>query len=292
MLRSLVKMHTRLLGVLLALTLTATACSGDDEAPFEDDVIVIDDREAVTPIIASSELVVGANRFVLGILGPDGRPIVDARVNLRFFDLNGATAVEKFAAATVSRVPARDAGIEEQIERMNDIVRYQLRKPATLATDGLGVTPIPVEDDLQRLVDGLTKVYTEKSPQITLEVTSGVRFRGDKGDFLELAGNLLDNACKWCKTRVDLTITPLNATETGSGDMRIVVSDDGPGIPKEAADELLKRGMRLDEATPGHGIGLAVVKDIAASYGGDISIGKSNLGGAEITVTVAPSVES
>ena len=182
--------------------------------------------------------------------------------------------------------------IEEQIERMNDIVRYQLRKPATLASDSLGVAPIAVEDDLQRLVDGLRKVYSEKRPQITLRVAPGAKFRGDKGDFLELAGNLLDNACKWCRERVDLTIEPLNAAEAGSGDMRITVSDDGPGIPQEAADELLKRGMRLDEATPGHGIGLAVVKDIAASYGGAVTIGKSALGGAEITVTVAPSAES
>ena len=131
-----------------------------------------------------------------------------------------------------------------------------------------------------------------KRPQITLRVAPGAKFRGDKGDFLELAGNLLDNACKWCRERVELTIEPLNAAEEGSGDMRITVSDDGPGIPQEAADELLKRGMRLDEATPGHGIGLAVVKDIAASYGGAVKIGKSALGGAEITVTVAPSTES
>ena len=179
--------------------------------------------------------------------------------------------------------------IEEQIDRMNDIVRYQLRKPATLATDSLGVAPIEVEKDLTRLVDGLSKVYGEKQPEISLQVTPGSRFRGDQGDFLELAGNLLDNACKWCVKRVEMTIAPLDGAEAGSGDMRITVSDDGPGIPQEAADQLLKRGMRLDEATPGHGIGLAVVKDIAASYGGGVSIARSDMGGAEITVTVAPS---
>ncbi|MGB5626924.1 MAG: ATP-binding protein, partial [Woeseiaceae bacterium] len=65
-------------------------------------------------------------------------------------------------------------------------------------------------------------------------------------------------------------------------------SDDGPGIPKEAADALLQRGMRLDESTPGHGIGLAVVKDIARSYGGQLSINTSDLGGAEIMVSIPP----
>ncbi len=68
--------------------------------------------------------------------------------------------------------------------------------------------------------------------------------------------------------------------------MVLAVGDDGPGIPEEAAELLLQRGTRLDESTPGHGIGLAVVKDIAESYGGTLSIGRSRLGGAEITIVL------
>ena len=70
--------------------------------------------------------------------------------------------------------------------------------------------------------------------------------------------------------------------------MVLTVSDDGPGIPEDAANALLQRGMRLDESTPGHGIGLAVVKDIAHSYGGRVSIKRSELGGAEIMVSIPP----
>ncbi len=70
--------------------------------------------------------------------------------------------------------------------------------------------------------------------------------------------------------------------------MVLTVSDDGPGIPAEAAEALLQRGMRLDESTPGHGIGLAVVKDIAHSYGGRLAIQTSDLGGAEFMVTIPP----
>lgn len=178
--------------------------------------------------------------------------------------------------------------IEAQIERMNEIVRYQLRKPATLASESLGIAAIPVQQEVQRLVDGLAKVYKEKNPEITLEVTGNSRFRGEAGDFLELAGNLLDNACKFCERRVHLTIRPLGGASPESGQLRITVADDGPGIPAEAAEVLLKRGMRLDESEAGHGIGLAVVKDIAASYGGEVSIARSTMGGAEISVTVAP----
>jgi two-component system sensor histidine kinase PhoQ len=178
--------------------------------------------------------------------------------------------------------------VETEIERMNDIVRYQLRKPATIHTETLGVVSVPIGHELTRLVEGLSKVYRDKSPKIELDVTEGIRFHGERGDFLEVAGNLLDNACKWCKQRVRLTIRSLQPGNIDSGGMRLTVEDDGPGIPEQAADTLLQRGTRLDESAPGHGIGLAIVKDIAASYGGEVTIVNSDLGGAAITVTIAP----
>lgn len=176
--------------------------------------------------------------------------------------------------------------VEAQIERMNDIVRYQLRKPAAIKGESFGVVAVPVDKELAKLIDGLHKVYKDKHPAIDVDVANGIRFRGDTGDFLEIAGNLLDNACKWCTSMVSLEIRPLG--DIDSGGMRLVVEDDGPGIPDDARQALLQRGMRLDEKTPGHGIGLAVVKDIAASYGGDIEISESTLGGTKIVVTVNP----
>jgi len=180
------------------------------------------------------------------------------------------------------------ARVEAQIERMNDIVRYQLRKPSSIQSESFGVVAMPVDQELRKLVDGLHKVYKDKSPEIIVDAPGDVRFRGDSGDFLELAGNLLDNACKWCHSKVRLEIAPLDDTGFTSGAMSLVVEDDGPGIPEEAREALLQRGMRLDENAPGHGIGLAVVKDIANSYGGGIEIGDSPLGGARISVTVKP----
>ena len=171
--------------------------------------------------------------------------------------------------------------IEQQIERMNDIVRYQLRKPAALVSDGFGVGLVDIRNQLDRLVDGLRKVYKDKSPTIEVSVAPEATFRGDTGDFLELAGNLIDNACKWCESRIRVTV---NVPDGGG--MELIVADDGPGIPEEAAELLLKRGMRLDESAPGHGIGLAVVKDIAAAQGGELAIGSADLGGAEIRVSV------
>jgi two-component system sensor histidine kinase PhoQ len=177
--------------------------------------------------------------------------------------------------------------VNEQIDRMDEIVRYQLRKPAT-SGNALPLKPVAVAEEVQRLVDGLQKVHRDKQPQIEVRIANGMQFRGDTGDFLELAGNLLDNACKWCRQNVRITIDAAGDATRRSGGMRLCVDDDGPGIPDDAVGDLLSRGTRLDESTPGHGIGLAIVKDIAASYGGNIDISPSDLGGAAICVSIPP----
>jgi two-component system sensor histidine kinase PhoQ len=177
---------------------------------------------------------------------------------------------------------------DEQIDRMDEIVRYQLRKPAASVADNLVLASVRVEEEVARLIDGLRKVYRDKNPEFEVSIEPGMQFRGDKGDFLEVAGNLLDNACKWCERRVRISIVPSAGARAVASGMVLTVSDDGPGIPDDAVAALLQRGMRLDESTPGHGIGLAVVKDIAQSYGGRLSIQRSDLGGAEIMVSIPP----
>ena len=176
----------------------------------------------------------------------------------------------------------------EQIDRMDEIVRYQLRKPAASVADNLVLATVQVDREVHRLVDGLKKVYHDKRPEFEVRVAPGMQFRGDTGDFLELAGNLLDNACKWCRRKVRISIVPFEGARAVASGMVLTVADDGPGIPEDATEALLQRGMRLDESTPGHGIGLAVVKDIAHSYGGRLKIGRSDLGGAEIVVSIPP----
>ncbi len=179
--------------------------------------------------------------------------------------------------------PGEAGRFNEQIDRMDEIVRYQLRKPGSSAGENLLLAPVEIRAETERLVDGLRKVHRDKAPTIDLSIDAGASFRGDTGDFLEIAGNLIDNACKWCKSAVRVTIKPV-----GSNGMILTVADDGPGVPDEAREALLERGLRLDEKTPGHGIGLAIVKDIAESYGGHLAIQASDLGGAQFTVTIPP----
>ena len=197
-------------------------------------------------------------------------------------------AAMRALAADIESSRPLQGRINEQIERMDEIVRYQLRKPAAAAADNLVLGPVPVAQEVERLVNGLRKVYRDKNPAIDATVAPAAAFRGDTGDFLELAGNLLDNACKWCRGRVAISVQPSAASQGAPGGMRLTVEDDGPGIPEEAAEALLERGIRLDEATPGHGIGLAIVRDIAKSYGGTLTIERSALGGARIAVDIPP----
>jgi two-component system sensor histidine kinase PhoQ len=93
---------------------------------------------------------------------------------------------------------------------------------------------------------------------------------------MELLGNLLDNAYKWCRGRVRVSAA------RRKGRLEIAVEDDGPGISVEEAGRLMERGMRADETAPGHGIGLAVARQIVLAYGGTIEIRRSPLGGAEV----------
>ena len=111
-------------------------------------------------------------------------------------------------------------------------------------------------------------------------MTDNVNFRGEEGDLLEVLGNLLDNAYKWCKQQVII-----DATVDQDQGLRLSVEDDGPGITPQKADAVLQRGVRGDSSNSGHGIGLAVIQDIVRVYNGTLTIEKSQtLGGAKITL--------
>jgi len=137
---------------------------------------------------------------------------------------------------------------------------------------------LPIRPTVERLVGALRKVNADKRVDIDMALGDGIHFRGDEGDLTEVLGNLLDNAFKWSRGRIRIGAS--------TRDRRLVLSieDDGPGIPASAAEEVLQRGVRADQTTPGHGIGLAVVRDIAEAYGGSVRIERSELGGAAITL--------
>lgn len=172
---------------------------------------------------------------------------------------------------------ARSAEMDEQIARMDNIVQYQLQRAATAGRSALAA-PVPVNPVAERILASLAKVYRDKNVRLEKNVWEDCRFRGEEGDLMELLGNLLDNAWKWARSGIRLT------GECGGGALLLIVEDDGPGIDADRAQQVLARGVRLDEFTPGHGIGLPMVRDIVRAYDGSLAIERSPLGGARIVL--------
>ena len=131
-----------------------------------------------------------------------------------------------------------------------------------------------IAEPTAQVVTSLTKLYKDKGINIKQEVPKDLLFYGDQGDWMELIGNLLDNACKWAESSVRVVISKYTLGDGSSSrsGVLLVVEDDGPGIEEEIKKTILERGVRLDSQTPGHGIGLHIVKGIVEAYEGKIDI--------------------
>jgi len=189
-------------------------------------------------------------------------------------------AVLRGAVESGGPTPELSQSVQEQVERMDQTVQYQLQRAAASGRTAL-TAPIPVEPVLRKIIDSLHKVYAEKSLKPTVEIVAETTFSGDEGDLMEIVGNLADNAWKWAHRRL-----AIRAHNT-DGALVMEVEDDGPGIPAEYLAAILERGVRADPTTAGHGIGLAVVKELVeAVYGGTLQIDNGPLGGARTHVTI------
>jgi signal transduction histidine kinase len=153
---------------------------------------------------------------------------------------------------------------------------YLARARAAGALDVLGSrTDIAASlGDLSRV---LPRMHSDKNIFIDLDIVPGLAFRGEREDFEEMAGNLLDNACKWARTRIAVKVAPLDG-----GRFQLAIEDDGPGLPPEQLSQGIERGKRLDESVPGTGLGLAIVRDISKLYGGTLTLAKASLGGLKV----------
>jgi two-component system sensor histidine kinase PhoQ len=172
--------------------------------------------------------------------------------------------------------------IENEVERMAQIVAHQLKRAAAGGGATLGQAPLPVLPLVSDLRAAMLKVHSRKDLRIEIDVPPEPGFLGDSGDILELLGNLVDNACKWCRSRV-LVSAALDPTRELPRRLSIVVEDDGPGIAPEYRARVIERGVRADEHVPGHGLGLAMVRETAGLYGGKFFIDESvALGGARV----------
>jgi two-component system sensor histidine kinase PhoQ len=170
-----------------------------------------------------------------------------------------------------------------QLDRMQEIVQHQLKR-AVFGGTGTTMTDLAVQEPLEQLRGALAKVYSEKSPRMSLAIAPGTAYPIDVGDFLELTGNLMDNACKYCRIQVAVRAMPWTSADWRRPGLVLDIEDDGRGIPPAERSRVLERGARADESVAGQGIGLSVAREIAAAYSGTLEIGESRLGGARINV--------
>jgi signal transduction histidine kinase len=174
------------------------------------------------------------------------------------------------------------ASVRAQVETMRATVERELRR-ARLAGSGTPGEPFEARAQLGALADALRTLHRERNVHIELDVPA-LRIALDREDLLELFGNLLDNALKWARRRVRVSVAPL---EPAARALAFAVDDDGPGVPEEALAQLGTAGLRTDEQRPGHGLGLAIAGDIVAQYSGTIRYARSPaLGGLRVEVTL------
>lgn len=179
--------------------------------------------------------------------------------------------------------------LRQQTDRMREMVDYQLQRAAARGhktlTASLAINPI-----IEQLKHSLDKVYRDKTIQTTLKLEPGIHYFCESGDFYELAGNLMDNAYKWSRDQVCVTLNAILDPAYKRCGLQLIIEDDGPGIAPEQLQELFQRGTRADEQVAGHGIGLAVVKELVELYHGHLQAEQSGLGGQRWCVSLPGSI--
>lgn len=168
----------------------------------------------------------------------------------------------------------------QQAERIRQLTERELKR-ARMAGQGNTTQRFDPHEELSVLVDVLARIHHKSQRCITLDIASEITRFGDREDMLELIGNLLDNACKWAMEQVYCQLACQGES------VQIVVEDDGRGRTAQELQQMTERGVRLDESVEGHGLGLAICKDIVKLYGGAITFGRSaRLGGMKVTVVL------
>jgi signal transduction histidine kinase len=207
---------------------------------------------------------------------------------------NLAHALKTPLSVIVNEAAARNdpfAGkIREQADIMRDQVARHLERArlAAHATVIASVTEVaPVVTALARTME---KIHRDRAIAIDVAAPDEARFRGERQDLEEMVGNLVDNACKWAQSRVNLDVVPVRAGVGAERPVvRVVVDDDGPGLTPSEREQVGNRGRRLDETKPGSGLGLSIVVELARLYGGELVLGTAPIGGlrAELVLPAA-----
>jgi signal transduction histidine kinase len=196
---------------------------------------------------------------------------------------NLAHALKTPLSVMVTEAAQRPGPLGEVVARQAEAMRQQVdhhlrRARAAARTQGQGERT-SVAEVLDELARTLERIFTDKGVRIDWDAPDDLFFLGERQDLLEIAGNAMENACKWGRGRVRVRADVLNPERLG-----LTVEDDGAGLSPDQREEVVRRGARLDENAPGSGLGLSIIDELARAYGGDFQLGDSSLGGLAVRI--------
>src|SRR5690554_467836 len=183
----------------------------------------------------------------------------------------------------LKQLPAIQTSLNQVSHDMGQTIERELKRARLLGSPMPG-QKVDLEQEISELSRTLQLLYRDKSPIIDWDIASDLLFVGDREDLLEMLGNLLENACKWCRKRVYIKVFEQQEN------CYFVIEDDGKGCAQSTLSQLTQRGFRADESVPGSGLGLAIVYDIVDSYSGEMQFGQSPMGGLKVEVKLPQTV--
>jgi signal transduction histidine kinase len=220
----------------------------------------------VQPLVEELDAVLGHNRRLL------------ERARSSSADLAHALKTPLTVMAAELHAPGEDwrAVMTAQLARTRALIDRHLARAAIAGAGPGRRTPVPPV--LEAVLAAMRRIHADRGLAFALHADDAAVFAGDRQDLEEALGNLLDNAGKWARTRVEVAV----AVDAGAGRLRIDIDDDGPGLSQDDRDQATARGRRFDQRVPGSGLGLAIVEDIVASHGGSLALSDSPLGGLRV----------
>jgi signal transduction histidine kinase len=182
-----------------------------------------------------------------------------------------------------------NGAVAPAVEEMERFVERQLRRARVAARAEAAAGPqaptiayrTPVAANVADLIFMMEQKYDQKAMDIALVAGPDPTFRGEREDLLEMCANLIDNACKYGRSQVRVSLA---APQPGR--LEIIVEDDGPGLDDAQLAAAMQRGARLDEAAPGQGLGLSILAETVALYEGGLAFGRSELGGLRAVLSL------
>jgi signal transduction histidine kinase len=238
--------------------------------------------EEIAPLARETNALIDANRDI----------VQRARTHVG----NLAHALKTPLSVMVNEAATREdplaAKVREQIGIMRDQVSRHLERARLAARLTVVGTVTEVQPVVTALARTMEKIHHDRGVAIDVEAPADARFLGERQDLEEMVGNLVDNACKWARSRVTVEVVPDSPkTANDAALVRLVIDDDGPGLTATEREQVQSapRGRRLDESKPGSGLGLSIVLELAHLYGGELLLGTAPIGGlrAELVLPAA-----